>query len=123
MKLHHCLTLRTLLLVGCAYLLSACGAATTTTSETPGAPERSGKDVFESADFFVVMAKAGDTAQSLAAKYLGDPAKDWMIEDYNNATTFTPGQQVVIPKRYWNVSGVTGSGYQLVPILVYHNLA
>lgn len=35
----------------------------------------------------------------------------------------SPGQQVVIPKKYWNLSGVTSSGYQLVPILVYHNFA
>jgi hypothetical protein len=113
--------LRTLLLILSVFLFSACGATTTTV--TPGSPERAGKDFFESPDFFVVIAKTGDTAQSLAAKYLGDPAKDWMIEDYNNSSAFTAGQQVVIPKRFWNLSGVTGSGYQLVPVLVYHNLA
>jgi peptidoglycan/xylan/chitin deacetylase (PgdA/CDA1 family) len=33
------------------------------------------------------------------------------------------GQQVIIPKRPWNPSGVEPGGYQLVPVLVYHNLA
>jgi peptidoglycan/xylan/chitin deacetylase (PgdA/CDA1 family) len=30
---------------------------------------------------------------------------------------------VAIPKRPWNLSGVTSTGYQLVPILTYHDLA
>jgi peptidoglycan/xylan/chitin deacetylase (PgdA/CDA1 family) len=35
----------------------------------------------------------------------------------------TPGQTVVIPKKQWNLSGITSNGYQLVPILVYHDVA
>jgi peptidoglycan/xylan/chitin deacetylase (PgdA/CDA1 family) len=77
---------------------------------------------FESEDFVIVLAKGGDTAESLALRYLGDPAKAWMIEDYNQAATFTPGREVVIPKRPWNPSGVEARGYQLVPILCYHNM-
>ena len=77
---------------------------------------------FESEDFVVVLAKDGDTAESLAQRYLSDPAKAWMIEDYNQTTTFTPGREVVIPKRPWNPSGVEARGYQLVPILCYHNM-
>ena len=38
------------------------------------------------------------------------------------ARTFARGQQVAIPKKPWNVSGVEASGYQLVPVLVYHNI-
>ena len=77
---------------------------------------------FESDSFVVVLAKAGDTAEGLAQRYLGDPAKAWMIEDYNGTATFTPGREVVIPKRPWNPSGVEPRGYQLVPILCYHNM-
>src|SRR5262249_19649284 len=77
---------------------------------------------FESEDFVVVLAKGGDTAESLARRYLGEPAKAWMIEDYNQATAFTPGREVMIPKRPWNPSGVESRGYQLVPILCYHNM-
>ena len=118
MKFARCL--RALLLTACCALLGGCAATGPLTS---GGPGRSAKDVFESEDLFVVIAKSGDTPQSLAAKYLGDAAKDWMIEDYNDTATFNPGQPVVIPKHFWNLSGVTSSGYQLVPILVYHNLA
>ena len=46
-----------------------------------------------------------------------------MIEDYNDRKTFEPDQEVVIPKRQWNPSGVFANGYQLVPVLCYHNLA
>jgi len=77
---------------------------------------------FESRDFVVVLARPGDTPESLAATFLGDPAKAWMIEDYNDAREFAPGQEVVIPKRDWNASGVFAAGYQLVPVLVYHGL-
>jgi peptidoglycan/xylan/chitin deacetylase (PgdA/CDA1 family) len=80
------------------------------------------QETFESEDFIVAIAKAGDTTQSLAAKFLGDADKSWMIEEYNEVSTLAPGQQVIIPKRFWNLSGVDPSGYQLVPILCYHNL-
>lgn len=119
MKIDRSNILRALLLAGYCLLSGGCGA---TSPSTLGGHDRA-KDVFESQDMFVIVAKSGDTPQSLAAKYLGDAAKDWMIEDYNNSATISPGQQVVIPKRAWNLSGVTSSGYQLVPILVYHNLA
>lgn len=99
--------------------LAGCGAATQ--SSAPG--EKSANETFESQDYFVVIAKAGDTAESLAARFLGDKNMAWMIEDYNGSPSVSPGQQVVIPKKYWNLSGVTSSGYQLVPILVYHNFA
>ena len=34
----------------------------------------------------------GDTAESLAGRYLGDPAKAWMVEDYNGTGRFTAGR-------------------------------
>jgi peptidoglycan/xylan/chitin deacetylase (PgdA/CDA1 family) len=45
-----------------------------------------------------------------------------MIEEYNGAATFPAGREVVLPKRPWNPAGVDPNGYQLVPILCYHNL-
>src|SRR5262249_43496938 len=73
-------------------------------------------------DFIVAFAKPGDTPASLAERYLGDPSKGWMIEDYTGKRSFEPGAEVVIPRRQWNPAGVTPDGYQIVPILVYHNL-
>jgi peptidoglycan/xylan/chitin deacetylase (PgdA/CDA1 family) len=78
--------------------------------------------VFKSDDFIVVTAKAGDTAESLAAQHLGAAGKSWMIEDYMGARTFTAGQRVIVPVKPWNPTGVEATGYQLVPILCYHNL-
>jgi peptidoglycan/xylan/chitin deacetylase (PgdA/CDA1 family) len=69
------------------------------------------------------VAGESDTAEGLAAKHLGSADQAWRIQDFNGTSTITPGQQVVIPKRPWNLSGVDASGYQLVPILVYHNIA
>src|SRR6516162_1781727 len=79
-------------------------------------------EAFESDDFVVTFAKAGDTPETLANRYLGDATKAWMIQDYTGAQTFEPGQEVVIPRRPWNPSGVEAGGYQIVPILCYHNL-
>lgn len=108
-----------------ALCAAGCGAtAGVTTPETAGsAAEGAGAASFESADYFVVIAKAGDTPASLAARFLQDASKDWMIEEFNHGNAIVPGQQVVIPKRYWNLAGVSPDGYQLIPVLCYHNLA
>jgi peptidoglycan/xylan/chitin deacetylase (PgdA/CDA1 family) len=99
-----------LLAVGCATVAPAPDAS------------KAAPAVGRSEDFVVVVAKAGDTAESLAAQHLGDRAKAWMIEDYMGARTFAAGQQVIIPLRPWNLTGVEATGYQIVPILCYHNL-
>ena len=102
-------------------VLAGCGAVTSTPTSVQA--DRPAGEFFESEDYFVIVAQSGDTTQSLATKFLGDANKDWMIEDYNGTANLAAGQQVAIPKRPWNLSGVTSTGYQLVPILVYHDLA
>jgi len=79
-------------------------------------------ETFESADFIVTVAKPGDSPDTLAARYLGSSAKAWMIEEYGGAPSFVPGNEVVIPRRGWNPPGVHPAGYQLIPVLVYHNI-
>ena len=88
----------------------------------PAAPPEALPDVFESPDFVVAFAKPGDTPASLAERHLGDASRAWMIEDYTGKQSFAPGEEVVIPRRPWNPSGVTPEGYQIVPVLVYHNV-
>jgi peptidoglycan/xylan/chitin deacetylase (PgdA/CDA1 family)/nucleoid-associated protein YgaU len=90
-------------------------------SKLPGAAKE--PDVFESQHFIVTVAKAGDTLEALATRHLGDPKKKWMIEDFSGARIFSEGQEVVIPKHDWNPVGVFPWGYQLVPVLVYHNIS
>ena len=119
-----------------AVLLAAAGCSTTRSAQTPAEraeptspaarqPSSAAResDVFESKDFIVTMARAGDTPETLAARHLNDPKKKWMIEDYTGTRTLSAGQEVVIPKHEWNPVGVFPWGYQLVPVLVYHNLA
>lgn len=86
----------------------------------PAAPPPPPSEAFESEEFVVTLAKPDDTAERLASRFLGDPSKAWMIEDYNEG--IAPGREVVIPKRPWNLAGVDPAGYQIVPVLVYHNI-
>ena len=109
-----------------ALCLGACATATTSTPESgptaaaAKAPPRPA--AYQSEDFVVTFAQPGDTAETLAARYLSGADKGWMIEDYTGLRVFAPGQEVVIPRRPWNPAGVTPGGYQIVPILTYHNL-
>ncbi len=125
---------RSILVLG--FVLSAAGCSTTRqveapppaqtpdvrqASKLPGAAKE--PDVFESQHFIVTIARAGDTLEALATRHLGDPKKKWMIEDFTGARMFSEGQEVVIPKHDWNPVGVFPWGYQLVPVLVYHNIS
>jgi peptidoglycan/xylan/chitin deacetylase (PgdA/CDA1 family) len=110
---------RAALVLVVAVLTSACaGLASKAGLPSMMAPSAVG----ESDDFVVVFATGDETAESLARAHLGDASKSWLIEDFMGARTFKAGQHVVIPKKPWNVSGVEPTGYQLVPVLVYHNI-
>lgn len=115
-------------LIGVAALwLAACATATAPTpgpapTAAPGKPPAR-PAAYQSEDFIVTFAQAGDTPETLAERFLGGADKGWMIEDYTGMRAFAPGQEVVIPRRPWNPAGVTPGGYQIVPILTYHNLA
>jgi peptidoglycan/xylan/chitin deacetylase (PgdA/CDA1 family) len=80
------------------------------------------RPIMESENFIVVVAKDGDTTAGLARRFLGDAGLAWMIEDYNDVSTLAVGQRVVIPRRPWNLAGVYPGGYQLVPVLTYHDI-
>jgi len=100
-------------------LLGACA----TGGGSPAARTAAGRPVWESGSFLVTTAQAGDTPAELARRFLGNAALAWMIEDFNDVTTLTPGQTVVIPRKPWNPTGVYADGYQLVPVLAYHDIA
>jgi peptidoglycan/xylan/chitin deacetylase (PgdA/CDA1 family) len=74
-------------------------------------------------DFVIVKTNAQDTFSSLAADYLKDPAKGWLIAEFNHMTTLIPGQELIIPLSPWNIGGLKARGYQTVPVLVYHNFS
>ena len=81
-----------------------------------------GRSTRTSDDFVVTVARKGDTTADLARRFLGDASLAWMIEDYNDVASLTVGQTVVIPRRPWNPGGVYANGYQLVPVLTYHDI-
>jgi len=108
-------------LLRAAAMLAALGlGACTTAGSVQSAAD--GRPTTESADFIVTTARAGDTTTELARRFLGDAALAWMIEDYNDVTTLAAGQTVIIPRKPWNPSGVYADGYQLVPVLTYHDI-
>jgi peptidoglycan/xylan/chitin deacetylase (PgdA/CDA1 family) len=69
--------------------------------------------------FIIVTTQAGDNPSSLAARYLNDPAKGWVITEFNDIENLTPGQEVTIPLSPFAWGGLKANGYQTVPILVY----
>ena len=67
------------------WLFSACA-----TTQPPGSEQEAAKqETFESDDFIVAIAKPGDSAESLAGKFLGDSGKAWMIEEYNGTAALS----------------------------------
>jgi len=75
--------------------------------------------VADTRNFMIIRSGDGDTYASLAAEYLGDPAAAPVLQDINDRRQ-SPGGLLVVPKRPINPSGVEADGYQVVPILCYH---
>jgi peptidoglycan/xylan/chitin deacetylase (PgdA/CDA1 family) len=70
--------------------------------------------------YIVVAAGEGETYRSLAKTFLGDPRKEWRIEDANGGAPLKAGKHVSIPLTSANPTGVFTNGYQTVPVLSYH---
>lgn len=98
-----------LVLFCAATLLSACGTKT-------GAVKTYSR---KSKTYAVVETRAGDTAEGLANRYLKDPAKAWVITEYNGVAEITPGQFLVVPLQPVNKGGLAENGLQTVPVLAY----
>jgi len=73
--------------------------------------------------FVPVMVQFGDTLSSLAAQYLGDADKSWIIADFNDVTDIRPGQELIIPLEPFAKARLSRKGYQTVPVLTYHNFS
>jgi peptidoglycan/xylan/chitin deacetylase (PgdA/CDA1 family) len=74
-------------------------------------------------DFVIVKTTDRDTFSSLAAYYLKDPDKGWLIAEFNRMTALVPGEEVIIPLSPFKKGGLNAEGYQTVPVLVYHNFS
>ena len=73
--------------------------------------------------FIPVIVQFGDTLPSLAAKFLGDADKSWIIAEFNDVKEISPGQELIIPLEPFDKARLSSKGYQTVPILTYHNFS
>ena len=74
-------------------------------------------------DFIIVTATVKDTLSSLAAEYLNDPSKGWLIAEFNHIKALSPGRELIIPLFSFNKGGLKSKGYQTVPILSYYRIS
>ena len=74
-------------------------------------------------EFVAVIAQPGDTFASLASEYLQDSSMGWFIAEFNEISTLSPGQGLIIPLQGYEKGGVTLKGYQTVPVLSYHKFS
>lgn len=103
------------LIITTAGILGGCARQAqiiTPTVTTPAFPE-----------FVRLTVKSGDTLPALASKYLKDPTLAWMIADFNETDTISPGQELIIPLTPYAIGGLSLSGYQTVPVLSYHRFS
>ena len=98
--------------VGCILLFSACAPTLQEVKEITRASD----------DFVVVVARGGDTAETLAGKYLKGAERAWVITEFRGGAPIKPGDVVVIPLRPRRLGGIDADGYQVVPILTYHDI-
>lgn len=117
---------RQITLALCALFLAACGHSPPLPLQTPGAEppvvvaKASGEVLGQSSRFVIYEPNAGDSLQSIAARFLGDPQRDWVIGDFNGIAQPVPGRPLVVPLKTLNPFGVHADQMQAVPILCYH---
>lgn len=103
--------LRPLFSVLILVLLSACASMTGSDA----------KVLVKTDDFLVVKAGSSDSFQSLAQRFLGSQDRAFEIQAANDVSGSGVRSSVLsIPLKPFNASGVFPDGYQLVPILCYH---
>ena len=103
----------TLLIIGGEFFFSSC-----TTFGIDGKPM-----LFRSEEYIIYRLKKRKTPAILAEMFLGDKKRSWVIEDSNENAGFKKGEFIVIPLKEKNKGGLADDGFQVVPILSYHNFA
>lgn len=73
--------------------------------------------------FVLVRPGTLDTFNSLAAHYLGDANKGWVIAKFNRQDQVLPGKPLIVPLNTIYLGGLKEYSYQTVPILVYHHFS
>jgi hypothetical protein len=71
----------------------------------------------------IVTTREGDTLKSLASAYLSDPAKSYIISNFNTRDEVVAGQKIVIPLIPLQRGGLKTYGYQTVTVLRYRRFS
>lgn len=87
-----------------------------------GGPTATREHVRTSDEFIVLVAGPGDTTERLAERYLGSPKRAWEIAEFRGEAPIASGDVVVIPLRPRRLGGIEADGYQVIPILTYHDI-
>lgn len=117
-------------LAACGLLVGACAPALQEVKEAkPVQPVEEAPAVKKvedapriSEDYVVLVAREGDTAESLAGKYLGRADRSWIVSEFRESAPIRQGDVVVIPLRPRRLGGIEANGHQVVPILTYHDI-
>ena len=109
-----------LLLAACGHAPPSPGPASAKEPQPAVLPKADGEVLGQSSRFVIYEPKAGDSLQSIAARFLGDPQRDWVIGDFNGVAKPVPGRPLVVPLKTLNPLGVYADQIQAVPILCYH---
>lgn len=79
--------------------------------------------VFPAGDYIAVVVRPGDSLSSLAATYLHDSTRDWVISEFNRVSDIAFGDEIVIPLKPFKRGGLAPDHYQTVTVLSYHHFA
>ncbi len=73
--------------------------------------------------FVLVRPGVNDDFNSLAARFLQNESKGWLIARFNRQQRVLPGKPLIIPQQPVYLGGVNEQSLQAVPVLVYHQFA
>lgn len=80
-------------------------------------------DEFKKDGFVLIRPGNSDTFDSLAAQYLGDENRGWILAKFNRQNKVYPGKPLVVPLKPIYLGGLAEDSYQKVPVLVYHQFS
>jgi peptidoglycan/xylan/chitin deacetylase (PgdA/CDA1 family) len=118
-----CLRMKVWIWGWCAVLSLLTGCVPTHVSTAPSRlpPSEPKPLVFPS--FVAGVASGDESPASLAARYLKDPSKAWLVQEFDETRAFHPGDPFVVPLEDYQRGGLTLRGYQTVPVLTYHKFS
>ena len=127
-RLSHRLALAS---AACGLLLAGCASVapppqlppfTPTARPAPAPVEHAqhGEVLARNERFVVYVPAPGDSLRSIAARFLGDEGRDWLLAEFNRIVQAEAGRALVVPLQPPNPIGVRAAQAQRVPILCYH---